>query len=472
MPVTQVAKESIAAATSVATNIVASAPSTLPGRSISLKLSPSKYLSRNKVAPGRSAPLAATITKLNITSNTSELPTADSGPKDQAPITADGGTIDKGLQVSVPNDAPIEASSIETGRNQDSKSKSSPDSTVDMNDSLVSTGRAANTSSGWLSWFSSPSNSLSQQLGPEQSTPVNGHSENGLVQPRRISLDPKIGELSRNQGGDSDPDAVANDNASASQARSWLGFWGSNSALSPEESRVEATAEASGEVFHGKAKDKGAVSAPLQGSKPPSSLSQTQAGTSQVPRSTGWAFWSRENANSETSRSIDDVDKVAVADSLSQSQPEMAVINEAKGIPRKIGKIEKSKLQEIMPDKTSSQVSTGEDEELRKMVATSSEIRSKAMEPARKQAKNVPSNLVLPSFRSTYREVDRPSLFQQVGRFLQHKRAPDTKRVGILHDPPRIKKAVAIVSQDHAWVDIKLPTLNLHREFTAFFLLH
>lgn len=469
MPVTQVARESIAAATSVATNLVASAPSTLPSRSISLKLSSSKYLSRNKVAPGRSAPLAATITKLNITSNASELPTADSGPKDQAPIAADGGSIDKGLQAAVTNDAPIQKSSIEIRRNQDSKSKSSPDSTGDMNDKPASTGRTADTSSGWLSWFSSPSNSLSQQPSPEQSVPVNGPGENGLVHPRRISLDPKVGELSPNQEGDSDTDAAAKGSASASQARSWLGFWGSNSALPPEESRIAATAEASGEAFHDEAKGQGAVSAPLQDLKPPSSLSQTQAGPSQVPRSKGWAFWSRENANSEHSRPNDDVGKIAVADSPSQSKPEMAVVNEAKGIPRKIGKIEKSKLQEIMADKTSSRVSTGENEEIPEMVATSSESRSKPMEPAHKQAKNVPSNLVLPSFRNTYREIDRPSLFQQVGRLLQYKRAPDTKRVGIHHDPPRIKKAVAIVSQDHALVDISSPTLNMCREFTAFF---
>lgn len=457
MPVTQVARESIAAATSVATNLVGSAPSTLPSRSISLKLSSSKYLSRNKVAPGRSAPLAATITKLNITSNTSELPTADSGPKDQALIAADGGSIDQGLQAAVTNDAPIEKLNIEIRRNHDSKSKSSPDSKGDMNDKPVSTGRTGDTSSGWLSWFSSPSNLLSQQLSQEQSIPVNGQGENGLVHPLRISLDPKVGELSPNQEEDSEPDAVAKGNASTSQARSWLGFWGSNSALPPEESRIEATTEASREAFHDEAKGKGAVGAPLQDLKPPSSLSQTQAGPSQVPRSTGWAFWSRENANSEYSRSNDDVGKIAVADSPSQSQLEMAVVNEANGIPRKIGKIgkiKKSKLQEIIADQTSSRVSTGEDEEIRKMLATSSESRSKPMEPARKQAKNVPSNLVLPSFRSTYREIDRPSLFQQVGRFLQYKRAPDTKRVGIHHDPPRIKKAVAIVSQDHALADI------------------
>lgn len=454
MPVTQVARESIAAATGVATNLVASAPSTLPSRSISHKISSPKYLSRNKVAPGRSAPLAATITKLNITSNASELPTADCGPKDQAPIAADGRSIDKGLQAAVANDAPIQKLSIEIRRNQDSKSKSSPDSTGDMNDKPVSTGRTADTSPGWLSWFSNPSNPLSQQLGPEQSVPVNGHSENGLVHSRRISLDPKAGELSPNQEGDSDPDTVANGNASGSQARSWLGFWGRNTAPPPEEGRIEATAEVSGEEFHDEAEGKEAVSAPLQDLKPPSSLSKTQAGPSHVPRSKGWAFWSRENANSENSRPNDDVGKIAVAESPSQSQPEMAVVNEAKVIPRKIGKIEKSKLQEIMADKPTSRVSTGEDEEIRKMVATSSETRSKPMEPARKQAKNVPSNLVLPSFRSTYQEIDRPSLFQQVGRFLQYKRAPDTKRVGIHHDPPRIKKAVAIVSQDHALVDI------------------
>lgn len=370
------------------------------------------------------------------------------------------------------NDASIEKSSTGIRTNQDSKSTSAPDSIGDMNDKPVSTGKPADTSSGWLSWFSSSSNPVSQHLGPEQSIAVNNHDENGLVHSRQISLDPKVREFSSNQEGDLDPDAVAKDIESASQARSWLGFWGSNSALPPEESRIEATAEASGETPHDEAKGKEVVSAPLQDSKPPSSLSQTEAEPSQVPRSTGWAFWSRENAKSETSRSNDDVGKIAVADSPSQSQPEFAVAKSSKGIPRKLGKIEKSKLQEIMEDKTSSRVSTIKDEEVRKMVAFPSESRSKTVEPARKQAKNIPSNLVLPSFRSTYREIDRPSLFQQVGRLLQYKRASDTKRVGIHHDPPRIKKAVAIVSHRHALVDISHPILNLCREFMAFSLPH
>lgn len=450
-PVTQVARESIAAATSVATNLVASAPSALPSRSISLKLSPSKYLSRNRVAPGRSAPLAATTTKLNITSNTSELPTADSGPKDQASTAADGGSIDKGLQPAVTNDALIEKSVIGIRKNQDSKLKSSPDPIGDMNDKPASTEKLAETSSGWLSWFSSPLNPVSQQLGPEQSIPVNEHGGKGLVHSRQISLDPKVEELPPNQEGDSDPDALAKGSVSASQTRSWLGFWGSNSALPLEESRIEATAEASGETFQDEDKGKEVVSAPLQDSKLSSSISQTQARPLQVPRSTGWAFWSRENANSETSGSNDGVGKLAVADSPSQSQPEIVAVSEANGIPRKIGKIEKSKRQEIIEKKTNFRVSTNEDEEVRKVVATPSESRSKPLEPARKQAKNVPSNLILPSFRSTYREFHRPSLFQQVGRFIQYKKVPDTKRVGIRHDPPRIKKAVAIVSHDHSF---------------------
>lgn len=349
------------------------------------------------------------------------------------------------------NDAPIEKSSIGIRKNQDSKLKSSPDPKGDMNDKPASTGKLAETSSGWLSWFSSPLNPVSQQLGPEQSIPVNENGGKGLVHSRQISLDPKVEELPPNQEGHSDPDAIAKGSVASPQTRSWLGFWGSNSALPPEESRIEATAEASGETFHDEAKGKEVVSAPLQDSKLPSSTSQTQAGPSQVPRSTGWAFWSRENVNSETSGSNDGVGKLAVADSPSQSQPEIAAVSEANGIPRKIGKIEKSKRQEIIENKTNSRVSTSEDDQVRKVVATPSESRSRPLEPARKQAKNVPSNLILPSFRSTYREIDRPSLFQQVGRFIQYKKVPDTKRVGIRHDPPRIKKAVAIVSHDHSF---------------------
>lgn len=433
-------------------------PSTLPSRSVSLKISPSKYFSRNRGVPGRSAPLAATITKLNITSNISELPTADSGPKDQALTAADGASNGKGRQVTPTNDASIEKPSPGTKTNQDTKFKSSHDSTGDVNDKSISAGKPADTSSGWLSWFSSQVNPVPQQVDPEQSIPIKDNGGNGLVYPtREISLSPKIEELSPNQKGNSEPDVLAKGSESASQARSWLGFWGSNSALPAEESKIEATAEAPGETFQdeAEAKAKGVVKFTVQDSKPPSSLSETQAGPSQVPRSTGWAFWSRENANSETSGSNHDVGRLAVADSPSQSQPESAVVNEAKGIPRKIGKVEKSKLQEIAEDKTTSRVSKGEIEEARKADAASPEFTSKPT--ARKQAKNVPSNLILPSFRRTYREIDKPSLFQQVGRLLQYNRIPDTRRVGIRHDPPRINKAIAIVSHAHALVDILAP---------------
>lgn len=431
-------------------------PSTLPSRSVSLKISPSKYLSRNRGAPGRSAPLAATITKLNITSNTSELPTADSGPKDQALTAADGASNGKGRQVTATNDASIEKPSLETKTNQDAQFKNSHDSTDSMNDKSISAGKPADTSSGWLSWFSSQVNPVPQQVDPEQSIPVKDHGGNGVVYPtREISLDPKVEELSPNQKGNSEPNVLAKGSESASQARSWLGFWGSNSALPAEESKIEATAEAPGETFQDEAKAKGVVKVPVQDSKPSSSLPETQAGPSQVPRSTGWAFWSRENANSETSGSNHVVGRLAVADSPSQSQPESAVVNETKGIPRKIGKIEKSKLQEIAEDKTTSRVSKGEIEEVRKTDAASPEFMSKPT--ARKQVKSVPSNLILPSFRRTYREIDKPSLFQQVGRLLQYNRIPDTRRVGIRHDPPRINKAIAIVSHAHALIDIVTP---------------
>lgn len=442
----------------------------MPPRSISLKLSPSKYLLSNRGVPGISAPLAATTTKLNITSNASELSTADSGPSDQASTAADGASNYEGRQDAVTNHGLIEKSSIGTKINQCGRLKSSPDSIGDMNDKPVSTGKPTDTPSGWLSWFSSPVKSLPQQLYPEQSIPVNGHGGNGLVHSTcQISLEPKVGELSPNQKGDSEPDEITKCGESASQARSWLGFWRSNSALPPEESRIEATAEATGETLHYEAKAKGVVKDPIEDSNPPSSLSQTQAGPSQVPRSTGWAFWSRENVNHEISGSNDGVGKLAVADSPSQSQPEIAVVNKAKGIPRKIGKFEKSKLQETIEDKTPSRQSKDEVEEIRKMETSSPESRSKPMEPARKQAKSIPSNLVLPSFRHTYREIVKPSLFEQVGRLLQYNQLPEMKRVGIHHVPPRIKKAVAIVSHAHALIEREPPNTKSVQGIHGFF---
>ena len=58
-------------------------------------------------------------------------------------------------------------------------------------------------------------------------------------------------------------------------------------------------------------------------------------------------------------------------------------------------------------------------------------------------------DLVLPSFKHTFRALDKPSIFQQLGRLLRYNRQPNTKHVEPLQVPLRIKSALAIVS---SWI--------------------
>lgn len=55
-----------------------------------------------------------------------------------------------------------------------------------------------------------------------------------------------------------------------------------------------------------------------------------------------------------------------------------------------------------------------------------------------------PPNLILPSFKGTYRMKDNPSILKQIAALLLRTKQPATKHVFLATDPPKIKKAIAI----------------------------
>ncbi len=59
-------------------------------------------------------------------------------------------------------------------------------------------------------------------------------------------------------------------------------------------------------------------------------------------------------------------------------------------------------------------------------------------------AKPLPPNLLLPSFRSTYRLRENPSIMRQIAQLLLRTQQPPANHVFLSKDVPKIKKAVAI----------------------------
>lgn len=76
-------------------------------------------------------------------------------------------------------------------------------------------------------------------------------------------------------------------------------------------------------------------------------------------------------------------------------------------------------------------------------IKVDSPSKSKAKTPTT-AAKPAPPNLLLPSFKGTYRMKENPSILKQITALLLRTQQPSAKHVFLAKDPPRVKKAIAI----------------------------
>src|SRR5204862_2236101 len=63
--------------------------------------------------------------------------------------------------------------------------------------------------------------------------------------------------------------------------------------------------------------------------------------------------------------------------------------------------------------------------------------------PEGKRPQTLPNQL-LPSFRDTFSLQEKYGIIQQIGRLLGYAQEPAPRHVSLVHDPPRVKKALAI----------------------------
>ena len=441
-PVTHIAKESISAASNAATEFISSprAPRTPSG---SLQ-SPSTYLARSIGSSSRSLPLAATTTKLNITSN------AQAGPNGALPERHAAEENKTAANPEGPFSKEHKAkpeTKLDPNANlkHEDETESQTKPLKRLKDDASSESRQIDEWAGWRGWFSRGGTVENRNV----TTPQNFQGVSKTDDADRQTLQdvtstdsPEVREdCAQDQRRNSDPNPLATNAQREQQPRSWLALW-SSASPAPQKSKPIPDTTAADPTIPSSSASPDPPDATQQNSKP--IVSETPSLPSNVERSSGWTFWSRDAAKQtdDLGSAGEHAGKLAVAGVPSQTHPENAVVGDVKGVPstqNKLGKRDRPQSLEVVNDLNSSQIA-----QLGSSTDTTSLEVPKASKVGSTPSPKTPPNLLLPSFKRTYRAVESPSLLQQLGRLLNYNKLPKPTQVTLLRDPPRVKKALAI----------------------------
>ena len=425
------------------------------------------YLSRSIGSSSRSLPLAATTTKLNITSSATS---PENGAAKEGQPSNYNGVLAREKNVQSGDKVDSEGEKLGSSPPGEEPSKKS-DAGADSNDAPLEEVKSTNDSSGWLNWFSRTENARTGTSSVVQSG-SEGASDSVVVKNRPQSTAPEVlqdAPQSPQQRRNSEPNPVSPKAQQDGPPRSWLGLWGNTSTQNQSSSSARAT---------------GIATNPSDSLKEPEPQSQPQrsegikldpAATFRPPpqladaaKSYGWAFWSRDQSKNDygNETSENNVGQLALAGSPSQSKPEDAVVDEALGVPDKVGKRQRPPSFDLL---SITKKVAGVDDSSKKASKPGfvpMTPKSKPTADAGTKAKQLPQNLLLPSFKRTYITLERPSFFQQIGRLLQISPPLDSKHVDIVQYPPRVKRALAIVCMTMV-SNTEVPELRLMLRFRA-----
>lgn len=451
-PVTQIARESISAATEVASEVVASARKrTIPAPSTPLR-SPSVYLSQSVANSTRSLPLSATITKVNASS--SALGLSPSGSTIKPP--------DSERTVSKPSDENMQNSHTKAANNSikssgqmihEVKDPTAVTSKADIQ--TASQGRSTERASNWLGWFSGGETAYSQQpRSPLRVQEPLKSNEDPLAEPMHSSpKDPEItGKMPQSPRRNSDPNPVTAATQQNQQPRSWFGgFWSNPVPLLEAGKQLERLQSVPKTISSDSAAtDSYSASSSNNPNTVLEDLGRETSEIASVVQSSGWAFWSRksQDVNTEAGTLESTVGKLAIAGSPSQSNPETATVDRTRGLPKAAAKTGKS----LKPSSLAAQGSTTRSNPITAAkpnngvaVAASFPATAKVPKAANLQSSHpANSNLLLPAFKETYHLPESPGFFQQLGHYLNYGKPPVPRHVNLVRDPPRMRKALAI----------------------------
>ncbi|KAI4272586.1 MAG: hypothetical protein LQ337_005199 [Flavoplaca oasis] len=407
-PVTQVAKESIFAATDKASELVAAARNPITKEIVTSKRSPSTYLSRSIQNPDRSSSFDASTKKAPVENASLTTPQ----PNDQTPAApSDAPGLVKGPTLL---DRPVQENPATKGTiNLDPSDEASPKE-AELHDP-----KANSHAPLWRAWFSrheEPSKPEPQPL--EATSAVKEFTTDRVENPiqRRVS-NPELATKAADQ---------------AIISRPWLGFWGTarQAKFEPIDTAVSVTTTDGSRPQNssGSNTPKTVTDNPKSGNQPTSTA-----------KSPGWAFWSRDTPKTSESNATDSkIGEMALAGSPSQSHPERAILDQASGVlgkrPRSVESAGKNGTPQSQRQKIQKEVSR----ERKDKVTSDKPIEGKTPE------NNCTKNLLLPQITATYRPVQRLSLIQSLSRLWYYDKSSGVGSVELLDNPLRIKRALTI----------------------------
>ncbi len=390
----------------------------------------------------RSLPLAATTTKLNITSNAPS-PANGAAKEGQGPATEEelqpdangdsGGKLnspEEKAEISTPPERPHVEDAV------DSESKVKPTDGT----------KATTDSASWLNWFSRAEDAKGDEtIRPSLGSKNKQTSDTNKDRPQstmlQVSKDIPSPPIPRRNSEPSPASTQAQENP---PTRSWLGLWG-NATTQTAVTSSESAKGVGNTTFDSLEQEQ------FQNQKlvdlDPVTTPRAPAESLDPQKSYGWAFWSRGQSKSDDGKQSpgSNVGELALAGSSSQSKPENAVIDEARGIPNKVGKRERPQSLDLPEEHKRLRNASVDIKKDAAPEPATAPPKDKPAANAGSKVKRMPENLVLPPFKRTYQTVAKPGLIQHLTRLLHLGPQLGPKHVDIVQNPPHIKRALAIV---------------------------
>ncbi|KAI9740273.1 MAG: hypothetical protein M1834_004851 [Cirrosporium novae-zelandiae] len=425
-----VARETISSAEHAASNLIACSQAHLiPSRS---RKSSSFYLSKSIGDSSISLPKSTTSTELN--GNTEQIGDVERrmGKKSKEDLKSQEDTKAKNNANEITNEQngkPVEVMASKS----DSPNREDP-SPMDIEKGL----NPVRTSTWFGGWFSNPGDTTTP------TSNVEGESQVREESPARPEPDP-IPEEQPPKSAEPVLDLPNSTQTQPSQTRSWFSIWNSSAPAAVQNSSDDQQmADAPPETSKSSTCNTQDVQ-PDQAPPTPMDASKISDGTASKNRkSSGWAFWSRDIPKEDGQESSPaPVGELAVANTPSQNNPEAAVVKspETTSSPRRAKK--KSNPSKVDDKNNKDQLITAANG---KAAGVAVETAKHPPEPKTEdRTAKLPSNLLLPSVRETYRDFSSPSLLSQIARlFRYYGKSPEIRHPSLIRDPPRIKKALAI----------------------------
>ncbi|KAL8901408.1 MAG: hypothetical protein Q9207_005220 [Kuettlingeria erythrocarpa] len=410
VPVTQVAKESILAATDKASEIVTPARNSA-AHSVkqNRNASPSIYLSRSLRGSNRSnqsLPIATSSKRVDISAHSPH--TAPGEPEQCCSTITAAATENEASRMK--RDNPDEK------QTPDLTSKLNPARDTTLTKPEDEASKASNDISTWRGWFVRTKDAAKAEPSEPPTTTIQTAS-NEVETPIRRRY--------------SDPSLTTSHTVEETLPRSWFGLWATTHSTT--------AGSADGVAAPGKSK-------PSWSSGPATPSTEDASVVQHLPviptnKSLGWAFWSKGASGGMT----DDVKQsnqgeLVIAESHSKTSPSLTPdAAETVSAERPCSMDTLRKAHSSQPSQAETESDTLPNHTKKQRATTRGDF---------SQANNIsaPQNLLLPSIKSTYCSAPRLSLLQSLSRWWQDDRSSKTNRIQLLQNPPRIKRALAIVS--------------------------